>query len=195
MEALKNFLNAQTPVHPEAWEHIKSKFTELEFKEGASIFEAGDRTPYKLFIAQGITRSFYLKDGKEITVDFHFKNSFATSYTSWYTGEPSRSYMSALEHVVCYRISHESMNGLYDDHKLGERLGRIITEKNFQQKIFREATLLLDSPKERFIWLQEHHSDWIQRIPQQYLASYIGISPETFSRYKADTLRQQVASN
>ena len=185
MEALKRFFNEQTPVRPEAWELIRSKFTELDIKAGENIIEEGERTPYQLFIAKGITRTFYYKDGKEITVDFSFENTFTTSYSSWYTGQPSRSFMSALEDVNCYKISKESLEGLYDQHKLGERLGRIITEKKFLKKELREATLLLDSPKERFMWLQEHHADWIQRIPQQYLASYIGISPETYSRYKA----------
>jgi len=190
MESLKKFFDQQTPVPPEAWELIKSKFTELDYKPGECIIREGQKTPFQLFIAQGITRTFYFKDGKEITVDFSFENSFTTCYASWYTGEPSRSFMSALEEVNCYRISKESLYELYDNHKLGERLGRIITEKKFLKKELREATLLLDSPKERFFWLQEHHRDWIQRVPQQYLASYIGISPETYSRYKSTAVTQ-----
>ena len=190
MESLKQFFDKQTPVPPEAWELIRSKFTEQDFKAGEYIIREGQRTPFQIFISKGITRSFYLKDGKEITVDFSFENTFTTCYASWYTGDPSRSFMSALEQVKCYRISKESLYELYNNHKLGERLGRIITEKKFLKKELREATLLLDSPKERFMWLQENHKDWIQRVPQHYLASYIGISPETYSRYKSSAINQ-----
>jgi len=190
METLKQFFDKQTPVPPEAWELIRSKFTELDFKADEYIIREGQRTPYQLFIAQGITRTFYIKDGKEITVDFSFENSFTTSYSSFFTGNASRSYMTALEQVNCYKISKESLYELYDNHKLGERLGRIIVEKKFLIKEDREAALLLDSPKERFIWLQENHRDWIQRIPQHYLASYLGISPETYSRYKSAAFNQ-----
>jgi len=184
MEDLKQFFNSQTPVPPEAWEVIKSKFTELHFNAHEYIIKEGQIAQYKFFIAQGITRTFYIKNGKEITVDFSFENSTTGSYSSFITGEPSRYFVVAIEQVKCYRISKESLYELFDNHKLGERLGRIIAEKKFLKKELREATLLLDSPKERFIWLQENCKSWIQRIPQQYLASYIGISPETYSRYK-----------
>ncbi|MBL4734529.1 MAG: Crp/Fnr family transcriptional regulator [Flavobacteriales bacterium] len=190
MESLKQFFDQQTPVPPEAWELIRSKFTEWDYEANENIVKEGQIVNYQIFIAQGITRTFYLKDGKEITVEFSFENSFASAYPSFFTGNVSRCYMAALEPVKAYKISKESLYELYDNHKLGERLGRIIVEKKFLIKEDREATLLLDSPKERFMWLQEYHKDWIQRIPQQYLASYIGISPETYSRYKASALHQ-----
>ncbi len=190
METLKQFFNNQSAVSPEAWEVIRAKFTEFNFKKNEYLIREGQHAAYKFFIAKGITRTFYIKEGKEITVDFNFENTFVDSYASFLTGNPSRCYIQALEQTKCYKIKKENLNQLYSDYKLGERLGRIIVEKRLLDKELREATLLLDSPKERFLWLQENHKDWLQRIPQQHLASYIGISPETYSRYKKAYLNQ-----
>jgi len=186
MEALRKFFNEQTPVPPEAWEVIRHKFSEVDFEANEHIVEEGQIARYNFFIAKGIVRTFYLNKGKDISVEFEQEYSFTTAYSSFYTQTPSRCFVSALEPTKCYKISRADLFGLYDNHKLGERLGRTIVQKKFLHKEFREATLLLDS------WLQENQKEWIQRIPQQYLASYIGVSPETYSRYRNSTLNQKI---
>ncbi|MBL4625352.1 MAG: Crp/Fnr family transcriptional regulator [Flavobacteriales bacterium] len=193
MEALKKFFNNQVPVPALAWILIRSKFTEVDFKANEYLIKEGQIARFNFFIVKGIIRTFYIKNGKEITVDFGLENSFITSYSSFFTDTPSRCFLAALEPVKCYKISKKSLFGLYDEHKLGERIGRTVAEKKFLQKEFRESALLLDSPKERFDWLQENQKDWVQRIPQQYLASYIGITPETYSRYRNPALNQKIS--
>jgi hypothetical protein len=67
----------------------------------------------------------------------------------------------------------------------GERLGRMILQGMFIKKDENRYNRLLKSTRERFSEYMQHHPHMLQRVPQKYLASYLQIKPETFSRLKA----------
>jgi len=47
-----------------------------------------------------------------------------------------------------------------------------------------QTSLIMQSPRDRFLNFVENHQEVLQRVPQKYLASYLNIKPETFSRFK-----------
>jgi CRP-like cAMP-binding protein len=100
------------------------------------------------------------------------------------TQSPSRQYIEAIEETTLYAIHYAALQEMYATSKNGERLGRLSAEGLFIEKEIHEASLMLDSPDERFNSLLKYKRDWIQRIPQKYLASYLNLTPETFSRLK-----------
>ena len=98
-------------------------------------------------------------------------------------------FLAAIEPTTVLAMDYQLLQSLYQYSKNGERLGRINAEQLFIQKELREASLMLDSPDERFLFLMQQKKEWFQRVPQYLLASYLNISPETLSRIKKRNMK------
>jgi CRP-like cAMP-binding protein len=187
-QELKNVFENLRPSTDLEWNEISSYFKELKFDKGVIITKEGQVENYLYFTVKGGTRAFYLKEGEEYSIDFRFENEFTGSYISFLQQEPSRLYVQTLEPTTLYALSHFSLQKLYDKYKIGETLGRLSAEKLLIKYQVRQATLLLDTAKERFQNLRDNKKNWIIRVPQKYLASYLNITPEYYSRLKRELL-------
>lgn len=136
------------------------------------------------FLHTGMVRFFHTQDGTERTSDFCFENSFITGYHSLITGLPSDTSIQALEDCMLLEISYNSIFTLYDKNPKYERIGRVIAENNFLSMRKHLMSLLNDSAEKRYENLIERAPHFVQRISLLYIASYLGISPETLSRVR-----------
>ena len=92
--------------------------------------------------------------------------------------------METIEPTVFFSITYESLQQLYDLSPKVERLGRIMISDLFIKKDNRYFDQLKKSTRERFLDYIRSHPQMLQRVPQKYIASYLNIKPETFSRLK-----------
>lgn len=137
------------------------------------------------FFLNGYFRFFYLDiNGNEVTTDFHFSPGFITSYTSFLTGSPSRTSVQALEEMTIFEIRRESIYSLYDRFPLIERLGRIMAEQVFITSERHLLMVLNQTAETRYRILLDRYPHFVQKIPLQYIASYLGITQETLSRMR-----------
>lgn len=150
------------------------------------LFAENNRVCTKLlFINKGYFR-FYHHDtnGNEITSDFYFAPSFITSYTSFITGEPSFVNVQAMDDMEVLEIQKNDLNELYLKYPNIERLGRLIAESvaiTSEKHLF----LLLNQTAEmRYKTLLERNPEYVNTIPLQHIASYLGITKETLSRMR-----------
>ncbi|WP_181163726.1 Crp/Fnr family transcriptional regulator [Pontibacter mangrovi] len=141
------------------------------------------------FIEQGSVRVYYEVDGKEICKDFLFENAVAGSFASFFSQMPSALNVAAMEETQLLELSYEDVMHLYEHYPSWQKLGRIIAQDQFVRAERREASLLKDPPEVRFRNLIEEHPKLFKRVPLQYIASYLGITPETLSRYRSRVKR------
>lgn len=138
-----------------------------------------------IFCAKGYFRFFHFNnEGVEITSDFYFAPNLITSYTSFITGQPSYVNVQAMEDMDVIEIQKHDLDILYQQHKSIERLGRLIAEQvaiTSEQHLF---SLLNFTAEERYAHLVNQHAHFVQHIPLQYIASYLGITPATLSRVR-----------
>lgn len=139
---------------------------------------------YLSFIDSGIVRYYVLANDKEITFDFAFKNSFYTAYDSFYNRKKTETYIEALTDCTLYSISFDNLQSLYRDCESAQKLGQIATEYLLNKKVKRELSLLTQTPKQRYENLLNDQIKFVQQIPLKYLASYLGVVPETLSRIR-----------
>lgn len=138
-----------------------------------------------LFSNEGYFR-FYHTDakGNEITSDFYFAPTVITSYTSFITGKPSFVNVQAMSDMEVLEFSKSDLFLLFDKYPKIERLGRLIAEKiaiNSEEHLF----LLLNQTAEmRYKNLLQKNPQYVNTIPLQYIASYLGITQETLSRMR-----------
>jgi CRP-like cAMP-binding protein len=160
--------------------HIKIR----NFDANEIILSEGQVENYLSFVGQGIVRYYAINDGKEITFDFAFENSFYCAYDSFYNRKKTAVYVQAITACKLYSITSEDLLLLYSKCETSRKLGQSATEFLLSKKVKREMDLLIKSPQERYESLFTEQTKLIQSIPQKYIASYIGVVPETLSRIR-----------
>jgi len=92
--------------------------------------------------------------------------------------------VEALEPITVFSISRRQLEKLYENNVRIERLGRkIITHLVLQKEEWEHECIRMET-RERFLHFVDNNADLLQRVPQKYLASYLNMKPETFSRLK-----------
>ncbi|HEY2580449.1 MAG TPA: Crp/Fnr family transcriptional regulator [Mucilaginibacter sp.] len=139
------------------------------------------------FILSGSVRYYHVKDGEEITGYFSFENEFVTSYKSYLTRQPGSNYIQALEDTVLVNFSYKSMQQMLANPMLAykmERFGRLLGEYYLICYEDRMSSFITKTPEERYLDLLSTGRDILQRMPQHYIANFLGITPVSLSRIR-----------
>lgn len=163
---------------------FKALFFHETFKKGDMLLKAGQVENYLYFLENGLLRFFVIKEEKEITFDFALPGNFTAGYSSFLTRNAAPYNIQALNAVSVYRISYEDLQQVYKEHSSGEHIGRMAAEQLFIRKTERELSFLTKTAEQRYLDLLEQDPELVQLIPQKYLASYIGITPQALSRIR-----------
>ncbi|MEE6186589.1 hypothetical protein PIECOFPK_02461 [Mycovorax composti] len=155
-----------------------------EFNKKEIITRAGEVEDYINFINKGLLRKYFKSDEEEHIVQISREGHLISSQESFYTRTPSEYYVESIEPSVLLSISYDDMENMFQQSHNLERLGRLVTVHTMVLKDKWQTSLIMQSPRERFLNFVENHPEIIQRVPQKYLASYLNIKPETFSRFK-----------
>lgn len=149
------------------------------------IQDIGGRCKTVYFVKDGCARIFYYKDGNDITEHFSFENELIIRAESLFTGRPTSKGIQAIDKSTVLSIDSESLFQLYDQHHGIERLFRLLFEKEYVNTVKRIESLQFKSAKERYAELLET-TDYVQKIPLKYIATYLGITQVSLSRIRAD---------
>ncbi|WP_353719151.1 Crp/Fnr family transcriptional regulator [Dyadobacter sp. 676] len=139
-------------------------------------------------VEKGTMRLYIETPDKEICKDFLFENSVACSYDGFFFGQPSRVSIQALQETQLLVWTKEDSHYLYKTCPGWQRFWNLLVVEQLMKTDYRETSLLKDSPDVRFRNILEEHPVLFSRIPLQYIASYLGITRETLSRYRSRIL-------
>jgi len=166
------------------WTTFAQKLQLKTFKKGEYLIREGQIENAIYFINKGSTRNYFLKDGKEFTVDFQFKGDFVTAYYSFITREPSSIFIEWLEEAEVVVVTHQSLIQFYKEYHNGEKIGRLMAEFQYVKRLRKEMDFLSYTAEERYVQLMEKNPQLIQQISVKHLSSYLGIQPESLSRIR-----------
>lgn len=188
-------------MHPSLQKQILSiaSFSENEIEKIDSCFEyeklnnkeflssMGKISNKIFFILNGLARVYYLKDGKEITTYLSSDDGFIASYSSFINQTVSFENIQCIEDCEVLSITFEKMHYLYAEIPNWERVGRILAEQNYLCMADRVLKLQMVPAKEKYqTFLASAPAKIIQRTPLIYIASFLGITPESLSRIRQD---------
>lgn len=182
--AFRTALEEGAPIQDENWSHIRPFLKLRRFKKGEYIIREGQVENYLSAVASGCVRHFIVKEDHQVSFEFAFENELSNSYASFLSRQPSRIFIEAMEDVCLVSLHYNSLQELYKDSAIGERIGRLTTENYYIWREQRELMLLTLSPEELYLDLLSNYPVYINRIPQKYLASYLQVKPESLSRIK-----------
>lgn len=148
------------------------------------LTEEGQVAKEVYFINKGLIRLYYTKEGEEITGFIFQEGLFASSYDSFLKQQPSNQTLETLEECELLVIDKKGMEELYEALPKMHIITRKVAEQRFvnAQRIL--SSFILDSPEERYRKFEEAHKDLLMRVPQHYIASFLGITPVSLSRIR-----------
>lgn len=162
---------------------LHSKYGWMKKKE--MLQQKGEVSASVRFIGQGYVRFYHFNErGDEVTSDFVFAPGMVTAFRSWIQQEPSVVCVQAMEDVEFLEWDHADLQDLYERYPRIERVERKMAEQVFMESERHLKSFLNDPPQKRYSQLLKDTPWFVQRIPLVYLASYLGITPESLSRIR-----------
>ena len=184
MEKIRKYIENITEINDEDWEFFSSKLQKKNYPKKTIIAEIGEVENHISFIEKGIVRLLIPKEEDEITDGFSFENEFISAYDSFLTQTPSKYQLETLVETSLLSITYSDLQKVYKHTKIGNLIGRLVAERLFIIKSNRALSLLNDSAEKRYFNLFTERPNLIKEIPLKYIASYIGVKPQSLSRIR-----------
>ena len=164
-------------------------FEYKKLKKGDFLCKEGFVCRKISIVKSGVLRSFYNNEGEELTTYFNIENTFATALRSYLKEAPAHENIQALTDVEVIFITKDNMDRMYDEVPAWNKIGRIIMEHLYVKMEERSISLQNNTAKERYLEFMQEFPGVVNRIPLQYIASFLGIAPETLSRIRKNIFR------
>jgi CRP-like cAMP-binding protein len=148
------------------------------------LLEEGQVCRHLFFIEKGLVRYYLSNNGEEQTNYFNKEGEWVCDYPSFLPKVPTTVNIQTLENTIAWVISHDDLQKFYQEVRHGERFGRLGIEQVFINVIRQVTSLYTDKPQVRYQKFMQAYFDIAQRIPQYYIASYVGVKPQSLSRIR-----------
>ena len=167
-----------------------SKTEIKQYKAKTVLVNAGEISKYSYFVNSGLLRSFNINDNiVEHVLSFACEGWWIGDIYSLISKKPGNLFIEVLEDAEVVLLTRESQNELFTEIPKLERFFRILTENSLvahQERLMDNLSL---TAEERFDKFCKRYPTIIQRVPQKQIASYIGVTPEFFSKMKSRLLK------
>ncbi|MCP4441574.1 MAG: Crp/Fnr family transcriptional regulator [Aureispira sp.] len=184
LEKLQQQIENMVQLTPQEWAAFRDCWKLLSFKRQEYLVREGQTERYLYFVVEGIQRLYFLNDGNEICLGFSFDHSFSGVYDSFVSQTPSQYYLQAITPSKLLALSYTDLEQLYATYPIFERWGRLFNQYFLLGRVKRERDMMSMTAEERYVRLMTESPRTLQLIPHKYLASYLGMSAETFSRVR-----------
>jgi CRP-like cAMP-binding protein len=166
------------------WDQYGHLFKEMKIPAKTVLLAEGDVSKYGYYIKEGCLRLWFNNKGKDVTFQFFFENEGVSSLESFRTGEPSLFTIESIEPSTVYAISKKNYGKIFlDDPRYTAFLQDIIYQRlSHYSRLF--MSYIKNTPEERYRELLKNSPHIIKRVPQHYIASYLGITSVSLSRIR-----------
>ena len=171
MEELIRFLESIAPIGEEERVFLIDNLRQGSFRKGDLLLEQGTISNTFYFVVKGGVRLFYTTGIEERTAFFYFESE----YESFTQQIPSKHGFQCVEDTDVIEITMEQSAALLTRFPHFEFLARVMMEKELSTYQAIIASFIMLSPKERYLKLRKENPEVLERIPQYYLATYIGV--------------------
>lgn len=179
------FLNKFIPLSQDEYDQlIFPCVIKRKFEKKSVVTHTGEVEEYFNFIDNGLLRKYYKKGSEEINTQISYEGHIIHAQESFHSRTPSEYTIETIEPSELTSITYECLEGIYSGSEKMQRLGRLVITSTMVLKDRWQSQLVKLTPRERFLNFVSKHPELMQRVPQKYLASYLNIKPETFSRFK-----------
>jgi CRP-like cAMP-binding protein len=152
------------------------------------LIHQGQISRYIVFVAKGMLRQYYFKNGKEVTEHFSYEGCILMCIESLLKQEPTRLVAEALEPATVYLLPYDRLLKLSEDIREINIFYRKVLEFSLITSQIKADSWRFETARERYNLLMKTHPEVIKRAPLSHIASYLLMTPETLSRVRAGSL-------
>lgn len=166
------------------WEEFRHLFKREEIAAKTILLKEGETARKIFYIEKGCIRLSFNKDGKDITFQFFFEGEAVSSAESFGTNQPSLLTIETLEPCVLHTLSKKDYFTIIE---ASPAIRQEMEEQTFKRLLYYQKLFLSrikNSPEKRYKELLEEYPHILQRVPQHYIASFLGITPVSLSRIR-----------
>ena len=160
--------------------------TTLSFPSRSIILEEGKVADKLYYVRSGCLRLAFNNDGKDITFQFFFPGDIVASFDSLHNGTPSLFSLESIEPSELLAIDGKELKNIIraNDDVLRDEYDKLLADRfHAYQQLF--LSRIRNTPRQRYEELLRQNPEIVKRIPQHYIASYLGITPVSLSRIRA----------
>ena len=180
-------------LNEEEMDYLKVHIPVQTFKKGDYLLKQGQLSQAFYYIISGCVRLFYEVGEEERTAFFYTETQFVSSYESFVRDVPSKHNLQCIEETSLAIISKENAYTILDTFPKFEFISRVLQEEELiiYQNII--ASFITLTPEQRYLNLMENYPELFRRIPQHYLATYIGVKAESLSRIRKRLQQKKIS--
>ena len=190
-EKIHQNINRDVPLNKEELDFFNSLLIPKTIKKKENLLEKGQLCDFEAFIIKGCFKTYFLDhNNNEVILSFPVEDWWVGDMISLHQYLPSKLYIEALENSEIFIINAKDKEQLYEKFPKFERVFRLKIHRHLislQERLYFNHTL---TAQERYDIFISKYKPLLQRIPQHLIANYIGITPESLSRLRKNSLKK-----
>jgi len=170
----------------EVWESISDLGEIINVNKDEILKKRETTEKFMYFLIKGSGGVLLWNNNNFICTDIIYAHNFFSDFVSFLTQKPTPYELILFENSELLRISHEKLNQFYDNNEYGDKIRCFAHQGLYTDKLTHQFELLTLTASERYVNLSKLHPYIIQNVPQYYIASFLGITPQSLSRIKKE---------
>ncbi|MFN7327827.1 MAG: Crp/Fnr family transcriptional regulator [Chitinophagales bacterium] len=188
---LLQHLSDYIELTPQEQDHFCSHLIPKKVAKRGFLLQSGQICRHSFFVHQGILRGYTLdQSGGEHLLSFAPAGWWMADLYSLFSQQPGQLFIQAMVDTEVWLLPKQAQEQLYLDIPKLERYFRILVEKSLVASQQRLIDNLSRTAEERYAQFERRFPDLVSQVPQKYIASYIGVTPEFFSKMRANWLKK-----
>ncbi|MBC9909511.1 Crp/Fnr family transcriptional regulator [Chitinophaga varians] len=185
METLQNLLQQLNTVSPSDMAPLFAATRQVKLDAGETYIREGDSARKLAYLEKGIIRAYaVMNNGDEATLFLRCEGQFIASHDTIIRQRPSRFIYRALEDVIMVEIDYDQLEAVLRENPRLEPLRSYFLQLMLAEALDSIEAFVTLSPEERYLQLLESRGDMVNRVPDKYIASMLGVTPVSLSRIR-----------
>lgn len=185
LDIFKNHIEKFARIGDDEFDEIKKFFDTKEVSKKENLLKEGQICRYHYFVLTGLLRKFYVNEkGIEQTTEFAIETWWLTDNFAYERQVPTEFYIQAVERSVVLYITQEKQEKLLEQFPVMERYFRFVYQRAYAAAQKRIKFLFSFSKEEFYFQAVKNHPEFVKRVPQYLIASYLGFTPEYLSEIR-----------
>jgi CRP-like cAMP-binding protein len=186
LDILRNHITKRLGDNIDHLDDVINQFKPVKVKRNELILREGEICRYVYFVAEGCLQVFvHDAEQNETTRDIVTENNWCSELMSFGSQQPATENIRAVEHSELCAISRQGFQSMMEKVHQFDKVYRQILEASYANSVYRLNTFVALSAAERIKWLGDYRPELMTRLSSKLIASYLGISQETFSRLRS----------
>lgn len=184
LKEISSFFETEYPLNKDGLRKLLSLFKMEKIKKGTLILNAGTEEKSLRFLNKGVIREYYATSDKETNINFYTEPQFITDLSSFNSNSKTKKYQETLSESELLVIDKSNFRNLLNEYNCGKSFIDLSFQRLLKNKELFEYNRITKSAEELYNELFIYKPNWLEKIPQYHIASYLNITPETLSRIR-----------